>query len=164
MNFIRCAVYLAATGIIGFFAGRIIPKKWLRPDKGLFRCFPFEKGGKIYEKLGIRRWQNKVPDMSRILPFMMPAKKLDRDFEERLPDMICETCIAEIIHLLLCFSGLYCLKLWPGAGGFAVTAIYILFLNLPFVLIQRYNRPRLIRLQQRHSTHIRKQKETLCAH
>lgn len=164
MNFIRCAVYLAATGIIGFFAGRVIPKKRLRPDKGLFRCFPFEKGGKIYEKLGIRRWQNKVPDMSRILPFMMPSKKLDRDFAERLPDMICETCIAEIIHLLLCLSGLYCLKLWPGAGGFAVTAIHILFLNLPFVLIQRYNRPRLIHLQQRYSTHARKKKETVCAH
>ena len=163
MNFIRCAVYLAATGIIGFLSGRILPKKWLRPDKGLFRCFPFEKSGKIYEKLGIHRWQNKVPDMSRILPFMMPAKKLGRDFGERLPDMICETCIAEIIHLLLCFSGSYCLKLWPGAGGFAVTAIYILLLNFPFVLIQRYNRPRLIRLQQRHSTHIRK-KEIVCEH
>lgn len=164
MNLLRCAVYLAVTGIIGFLLGRLIPQKWLKPDRALFRCFPFEQGGKIYEKLGIRRWQNRVPDMSKILPFMMPAKKLDHDFAGRLPEMIHETCVAEIIHLLLCFSGLYCLKLWPGAGGFTVTAIYILFLNLPFILIQRYNRPRFIRLQQRLSIHTQKKKEKLCAH
>lgn len=163
MNFLRCVIYLATTGVIGFLAGRVFPKKWLRPERGLFRSFPFEKNGKIYEKLGIRRWQNRVPDMSRILPFMMPAKKLDRDFGPRLPDMICETCIAELVHLVLCLSGLYCLKLWPGVGGVTITAVYILFLNLPFILIQRYNRPRLIHLQRRQSDHSQKKKEKLCA-
>lgn len=164
MNFIRCAKYFTLTGIIGFFAGRIIPKNWLSPERGLFRCFSFEKGGRIYEKLSIRSWQNKVPDMSRILPFMMPAKKLGSDYASRLSDMIYETCIAEIVHLLLCFSGLYCLKLWPGTAGIIVTIIYILFLNLPYILIQRYNRPRLIYLQQRHSAQAEKKKEGLCAY
>lgn len=163
MNLVRCFVYLAVTGIIGFFAGRILPKKWLNPHKGLFRCFHFEKGGRIYENLGIHHWQNKVPDMSRIFPFSIPPKRLEGDFAPRLPDMICETCVAELVHLLLCISGLYCLKLWPGIGGVSVTAFYVLILNLPFILIQRYNRPRLIRLQKRHSTHIRKKKETICA-
>ena len=68
--------------------------------------------------------------------------------------MICETCIAELIHALLCLSGLYCLKLWPGAGGIIAAIVYILLFNLPFILIQRYNRPRLIRLQQRYGAHI----------
>lgn len=164
MGFIRCAIYFALTGVIGFLAGRIIPKKWLRPRQGIFRCFPFEKDGKIYEKLGIRYWQNKLPDMSRILPFMMPAKKLGHNFYERLPEMICETCIAELIHALLCLSGLYCLKLWPGAGGIIAAIVYILLFNLPFILIQRYNRPRLIRLQQRYGAHIQVKKELPCVH
>jgi len=164
MHLIRCTAYCSITGILGFLAGRVLPKNWLNPHKGLFRCFPFEKGGKIYEKLGIHRWQNKVPDMSRILPFAMPPKGLEGDFAPRLPDMICETCIAELVHLLLCISGLYCLKLWPGIGGVSVTIFYILVLNLPFVLIQRYNRPRLIRLQKRLGIYARKKKETICAH
>ncbi len=164
MKFIKSAVYFAVTGIIGFFAGRIIPKKWLRPEKGWFKCFPFEKGGKIYEKINIRSWQNKVPDMSRILPSLIPAKKLKQDYALRLPDMICETCIAELIHLLLCFSGLYCLKLLPGAAGIIVTIIYILFFNLPYILVQRYNRPRLIRLQQRCSGQAEKREEAICVH
>ena len=149
MKLLKCAVYLALTGTVGFFAGRILPKGWLKPGKGWFRSFAFEKNGAVYEKLGIRKWQNKVPDMSRILPFLMPAKNLSGDYQERLPMMIQETCVAEIVHIAVSILGLRCLWMWPGAGGVTVTVIYILLLNLPFILIQRYNRPRLIRLQQK---------------
>ena len=94
MKFLKCAVYLALTGTVGFFVGRIIPKSWLKPEKGWFRSFKFEKNGGVYEKLGIRKWQHKVPDMSRILPFLLPAKALTGDYGQRLPTMIRETCVA----------------------------------------------------------------------
>ena len=57
--------------------------------------------------------------------------------------MIEETCVAEFTHFVLILLGFYALRLWPGTGGAVVTAIYILFGNLPFLIIQRYNRPRL---------------------
>ena len=38
------------------------------------------------------------------------------------------------------------LSLWPGWGGAIVLAVWVLLANLPFILIQRYNRPRLMRL------------------
>ena len=38
------------------------------------------------------------------------------------------------------------LKIWPGAGGVLITVIYIVLGNLPFIIIQRYNRPRLQKL------------------
>ncbi len=74
--------------------------------------------------------------------------------------MIGETCVAEFTHFVLILLGFYALRLWPGTGGAVVTAIYILFGNLPFLIIQRYNRPRLQKLlaaQQRRSR--RNQKE-----
>ena len=46
----------------------------------------------------------------------------------------------------LSLLGLDMLWIWPGAGGITVTVIYILLGNLPFIIIQRYNRPRLQRL------------------
>jgi len=149
MNLLKCAIYLALTGIAGFFIGRIIPKGWLKPEKGWFRSFAFERSGAVYEKLGIRKWHKRLPDMSRILPFMMPAKNLSGDYEERLPVMIQETCVAEIVHIVVSILGLRCLWMWPGAGGFIVTVIHIGLLNLPFIMIQRYNRPRLLRLHQK---------------
>ena len=43
------------------------------------------------------------------------------------------------------------LKIWRGPGGVILTVIYIVFGNLPFLLIQRYNRPRLQRLLEKQS-------------
>ena len=149
MNFWKCFCCLIITGVIAFFAGRILPKKWFRADLFPYRSYKFEQDGRIYDKLHIRKWQNKVPSMSKILPFMMPAKNLSGDYKKRLPRMLQETCVAELIHTLNCFVGLYCLKLYPGVGGVIILILYITLFNLPFIIIQRYNRPRLMRLAKR---------------
>ena len=49
-------------------------------------------------------------------------------------------------HVLLCLAGIALLRLWPGAGGIALFAVYVLPGNVPFILIRRYNRPRLQKL------------------
>jgi len=149
VKFWRCFWYFIITGVIAFFVGRLLPKKWFRADMFPYRSYKFEQEGRIYDKLNIRKWQNKVPDMSKILPFMMPAKNLSGNFRERLPRMLQETCVAELIHTLNCFAGLYCLKLYPGIGGVIILILYITLFNLPFIIIQRYNRPRLQRLHNR---------------
>lgn len=150
MGFIKCAVYAAGIGILSFLLGRMLPEKWVQPDHFPYRSFSWEKEGKIYSTLfHIKSWQAKVPDMSRIFPKMMQAKKVTPDFGRELPIMIRETCVAEFIHLLLCPLALPCLWLWPGAGGILFVIFYILLGNLPFIMIQRYNRPRLLKLQEK---------------
>jgi len=69
--------------------------------------------------------------MSRILPGLMPAKNLSGDYGQNLPVMIQETCVAEAVHIAVSVAGLHCLWMWPGIGGVTVTAIHIIFLNLP---------------------------------
>lgn len=162
MKLLKCATYCAVAGTVGFFFGRLISKCPRRPDKGLFRCYAFEKNGALYEKLNIRKWQAKVPDMSRILPFLMPPKNLSGDYAQRLPVMIRETCVAEITHITVSILGLPCLRIWPGMGGVTVTAIFILFLNVPYILIQRYNRPRLIRLYRKLQAREEKKEGPIC--
>jgi len=163
MEFVICAVYLAVTGIIGFIAGRLISRKPLPFESGIFSCFDFERDGKIYEKLGIRRWQNRLPDMSRILPFIMPRKKLGSDYKQKLPEMIQETCVAELIHLLHALFGLYCIRLWPSFGGIIFALVNIALFNLPFIVIQRFNRPRLLKIYKRKSQSTKKELSS-CAH
>lgn len=165
MGFWKCFWYLIITGVIAFFAGRLLPKNWFRPDLFPYRCCKFEKDGQIYDKLNIRKWQNKVPDMSRILPKWMPAKNLSGNFRERMPRMLQETCVAEFIHSALCVTGLRCLKLYPGIGGVIIVLLYIVVFNLPFIIIQRYNRPRLMKLLKRIQTIEEKQtkgEKTVC--
>lgn len=88
--------------------------------------------------------------MSKVFKKLMPAKNLCGSVDsKRLMVMILETCEAEVTHFLLCLTGLYCLWIWPGTGGAIVYAVYVLLGNLPFILIQRYNRPRLVKLYLR---------------
>jgi len=146
---LKCAVYFAVTGLLSFFLGRLIP-----PNKMEWHCFPYklyriEKEGQIYKKIGIHHWQNKVPDMSKIFPKLMPQKKMVTTEKNSLLRMIQETCTAELTHVVLCLTGLYCIKLWPGTGGILLAVLNIVLFNLPFILIQRYNRPRLVRLYKR---------------
>ena len=145
---LKCILYLTAIGAASFVIGRLLPKSWLHEDRFPFRPFAFERQGKRYEKLRIKSWQNKLPDMSRLFKHLMPAKKMNGDTLRDLPLMIKETCVAECIHLLLPLAGLYCLRLWRGMGGRIITVCNLLG-NIPFIMIQRYNRPRLVRLYER---------------
>lgn len=146
MNLWECFKYLAVIGMAGFILGRLIPKRWMQWDKRPFKLWSFEDEGKIYNCLKIRKWQNKIPDMSKIFKRIMPEKKMPEQLsEESVALMLRETCVAELIHLLLGLGGLYCIFLWPGLGGWLIALAYLLG-NLPFVFVQRFNRPKFHRL------------------
>lgn len=148
----KCLVYLAVIGVLGFLLGRVLPYHWLKEETFPYQSFAFEHQGQIYEKIGIRKWQNQIPDMSKLFPKLMPAKKLEGNVPERLPVMIKETCVAELIHVLLGIAALYCLHLWKGIGGVCITVLYEIG-NLPFIIVQRYNRPRMMKLQSCYRRH-----------
>lgn len=148
MDLFCCLIYIASVGLISFVLGRLIPRELLNENSFPFRSFGFESAGRIYEKLGIKSWMNRLPDMSRMFPQFMPTKKLDGKMTEKLPVMIKETCIAELVHILLIPAGFGCLFIWRGTGGAIVTAVYEI-VNFLFILIQRYTRPRLIGLYRR---------------
>ena len=141
---------MALLGILATPLGRLMARLPLNGKRFPFQALPFEKNGKLYEKLGIRRWKNKVPDMSKILTKILPPKKVSfRDDVEKLEVLVKETCVAESVHIILCLLGLGLLAIWPGPGGMVMTALYLLLGNLPFIVIQRYNRPRLLSLLEK---------------
>lgn len=116
---------------------------------------------KTMEAASCSEWQAKIPDMSRIFVKIMPEKKLTKENYENLPRMIEETCVAEWTHILLSIAGLGLLKIWSGVGGVCITIIYIVLGNLPFIVVQRYNRPR---LQKLFAMQQRKNRRFKCKH
>ena len=144
MGFWYCVIYIAVLGVLSFIIGRLLPKGWFHADKFPYKTAAGEQ--KIYQTLRVKSWQSKVPDMSRLFRHIMPAKKMTAETVADIPRMLEETCVAELTHTLLSILGLAMLWLWPGWGGIIVTIIYILLGNVPFIIIQRYNRPRLQRL------------------
>lgn len=119
-HFLMCLLYIAALGVLSFVVGRLIPKHWFHADRFPWVCHPAEQ--KLWKRLHVRKWQAKIPDMSRIFVKIMPEKKLTKENYENLPRMIEETCVAEWTHILLSIAGLGLLKIWSGVGG--VTAAF----------------------------------------
>lgn len=139
---LNCVVYLALLGIVSQFIGMRLPRRIFTGEGFLFKCRAAEKGGKIYEKLGVRHWKGIVPDMSKLFKKDMVPKSIKGNLSlERAMLMLAETCVAELIHLLLIIFAFPCLFIWHGVGGVTVFVLYALG-NTVFIIIQRYNRPR----------------------
>lgn len=143
----RCIAYMALWGLACFPLGRLI--KGMKPDweRPPYAPWGWEDSGRFYEKLGIRRWKDFLPDVSRLFSFIVPRKAFSgRPDAAKLRDMLMETCVAERVHVILCVAGLAMPVLWPGPWGWALYGVYVLLGNVPFIMIQRYNRPRFQRM------------------
>lgn len=149
-NFLFCVLYLAIISAASFIVGRLLPKARFQFDRWPFIPFSFERGGQLYVSMGVRRWKDKCLDMSAIFPQLMASKKLPQEINaDKLELMVQETCIAEWTHMLLALLGFGCVFLWRSAGGWVLSLLYALG-NLPYVIIQRYNRPKLVRLLKKY--------------
>jgi len=89
-----------------------------------------------------------VPDMSRLLGDMV-KKQLAPDGKTDYALLVQETCVAECVHFCLGLLSLGAFALCRSGWMVCIVAVYILLGNLPFQIIQRYNRPRLLRLMRK---------------
>lgn len=150
MKKLAVAVLIAALGgFAAFLFGQSLPRRWFDPDGNMFRCRPWEKGGTVYRKVWVHKWKDIVPDMSRIIPGTFRKKASLARSPELMGRLVRETCVAEFIHWLLIVvvsPAVYCAL--DGWSGFAAAVVYAVG-NLVFVIIQRYNRPRLVEIYKR---------------
>lgn len=146
MEFVYCLVFLIIVSIVVFLIGRIFPRKWIKENKFPFKIFKWEKSGLIYEKLKIKKWKTKLPDasllLSKIIPSLYPTKRMKTTEREKANILVKESCIAEGTHKVVSILGIFCIYIWKSFGGVTIAIVFYLC-NVPFVLIQRYNRPRL---------------------
>ena len=148
--FLTGIFYLFFLSLLAHPLGQALPRRWFSPGRRPFASWSWERGGAIYEKLKIKAWKDRVPDMSKIAGDMVKKQVSLRGPSEETYKVIRETCVAETVHgaefilsLPVFFFGL------PWWGALAVYLVFNLLGNLPFLLIQRYNRPRLTALYKK---------------
>ena len=147
-GFLKCVLYLLVLAVLAHPVGQALPRRWFDGERFPYKCYKWEKQGKLYTLIGVDRWKTLVPDMSRILPDMVRKQVTPTaGTAAQAAVLVQETCVAEAVHTASSLLGLVCLGLWPGWGGVLTWLVWFLLGNLPFILIQRYNRPRLIRLR-----------------
>ena len=142
--FISCA-FVITMGILINPIMKSVPRRF-DPTVFPFRNFAFEKQGKLYEKLKIRKWKDSLPDMSRYIKWLAPKNLKSGATPAHLQTLIQESCVAGLSHAILAILSHGVLIWWKNGRAWIFLAVYNLLFNLPYIMIQRYNRPRFIKM------------------
>ena len=148
MKLLMSIVYVAVIGILAHYIGESLPRSWFSENKFPYKTVAFEKNGKIYERVGIKKWKTKLPDMSRVMRDMLPKRVTYDATSQSVNLLIKETCVAEFMHQSLCLFSVGIYLIWKNYIGIILTLVFIVC-NIPFILIQRYNRPHLSAFRNR---------------
>ncbi|WP_208560402.1 glycosyl-4,4'-diaponeurosporenoate acyltransferase [Marinilactibacillus kalidii] len=115
--------------------------------KKLFATRKWEKEGQFWESYtAVKNWKDKLPDGASLIGLGYKKKHLQSISEVDYDRFILETKRAELTHwLILLPAPLF--FFWNPLGAAWLNIIYAVIVNVPFIIIQRYNRPRLERIQ-----------------
>lgn len=114
-----------------------------------FKGWKFENDGKFYRKFfRIHKWKRFLPDGAKLFDTGFPKGELCNTDKEYLEAFIKETCRAEASHWIQIIP-FWVFGLWAPPFVIIVMFIYAMILNMPCIIAQRYNRPRLIRLYEK---------------
>jgi glycosyl-4,4'-diaponeurosporenoate acyltransferase len=127
---------------VGWAASRV-PASRLSTDTALTRLRSWETGGRVYERLAIRRWKDRLPDAGSL--FGGRRKHLPGRAPEALAAFAAETRRAELVHWVVP-AGVVVFPAWNPWPITAVMMVYAVAANLPCLLVQRYNRARIARM------------------
>ncbi len=137
--FYHLAVRLAVgLGIDAALHNRVdYTKKW-------FREKPFEK--KLYETLQVKKWKKHMPT------FTPEEFQLQNRSAEEIVQVTCQSEIVHELNVLLSFVPLLFSVRFGSPEVFLITSCGAALFDSLFVIMQRYNRPRLMRLMGRADT------------
>lgn len=140
ITFMTFSYHFVMRLVVGLGIGKVHPKefdyhaKWFQPR-------PFEK--KLYKKLKVKKWKAHVPAWS------------PESFETKyhsLSEIVSAMCNAEVVHeviIVLSFVPILFSIEYGVPAVFIITSVLAAAVDMVFVIVQRYNRPRIIKLINR---------------
>lgn len=134
--FMTAAYHLIVRLVIGTFADGAL-ENGIDPENHWFADSDAEQAA--YRAIGVKRWKNKLPTPDA-WKFSIKRRSLE--------DVIAESCRTEVVHEAGAVASLLTVLLTIPFGYlwfFILTAAIGAVFDLVFVMIQRYNRPRLMR-------------------
>ncbi|MEI8215946.1 MAG: hypothetical protein WCF96_02500 [Eubacteriales bacterium] len=126
-----------------------IDDRYFSYESWFFKPFTWEKNGDVYKRLlMVDKWKKFMPDGAAVVKGGFKMRHLDFSNYDNLKKFLVVSCRGEFAHWLSI------LPFW--IFGFFTPPIVILYMliyslaaNLPCIIVQRYNRPRVARLLQK---------------
>jgi glycosyl-4,4'-diaponeurosporenoate acyltransferase len=152
-NVATVVVDIAAWAVIHAASGYIVHRlgdQHFDHDGRVTRITTFEADGRIYERMRIRRWKDRLPEAGALFAGGLSKAHLPARSASGLRTFATATRRAELGHWL-CAAVSPVFVIWNRPVVAVVMVVYGVLVNLPFIAIQRYNRLRIGRLLSRAS-------------
>ena len=109
--------------------------------KGWYRIKAWEV--RLYDRINVKHWKSRLPSFK------------PEYFDPRIhswKEIVQAMCQAELVHeviIVLSFAPILCSSWFGALPVFLITSIAAAIIDLTFVIIQRYNRPRVIAIVEK---------------
>ncbi|MDE7164529.1 MAG: hypothetical protein K2O04_03810 [Clostridiales bacterium] len=143
------ALSIASIDMIVAFIVKALPKKLFSSDKKFFTMSRKER--KLAEKLGIRRWKTKVPDIAVMGGGLSKSRLLISNDNTYISEVLYENAYAQVIHIAAAIVGFALVPLYPLEYWFCFglpIAVVNCLLNCMSLSVLRYNFGRIKTLQK----------------
>jgi glycosyl-4,4'-diaponeurosporenoate acyltransferase len=129
---------MVATVLTSLFPARLFDDGWL------FRDRPWERSGAVYQDLlRVKSWKVRLPELADFVSSLFPKKSIEHFGEQYMARYLRESRKAELTHwcIIVAMPAVFLMAgRAPAAASMLLLAVAV---NLPYIVIQRYNRPRL---------------------
>ena len=146
---------LLAVAICGIMAGiitlitRILPAKVFSLYRHRYKVS--SKENKFYNKLKIKKWKDKIPELGKLSGFAK-TEIAEPNNPQYIFKFLTENCIAEALHFYSIVAGLLVFVFLPREYVFTI-GLPIFFLNMLLhimpIFVQRYLRPKFLKIYNR---------------
>ena len=131
------------------FLGNKFSNKHFDPGSWWLKTRKWEQNGDFYDRLfKIRKWKHLLPDGAKTHKGGFTKGHLKSCNPDYLKAFVAETGRAEIFHWLQILP-FWIFGLWGPFFVIWIMLAYALIVNLPCIIAQRYNRPRLVRIHEK---------------
>ena len=141
VTFFTTAYHFVMRIIVGEAVTILYRSRRFNLNSRFFSIYKFES--KLYERLNVKRWKKNITT----------AKPEQFDLSKSsMEDLLHNIMQAELVHriiMVLSFVPLLLIIPYGAPAVFVTTSVIACFIDLVFVIIQRYNRPRLIKLMEK---------------
>ena len=118
-----------------------IPRGWFKINTGLFRTYWWEEQGRFYRLIMVKKWKEFLPDGAKLFKAGFQKKRLQEKSEGYYHEFLLETKRAEITHYITMVPLLF-FFIWNPIEAYVLILLYGIILNVPCIIVQRYNRIR----------------------
>lgn len=138
------SIWVGWAVLVGYIANHF-SDKWFEKDTFITRLRKFETQRWFQKYLKVHTVKKYLPERGELFGTGTSKKSLPHGEKSGLEKFLIETRRAEYVHWIVIFAWVFTLWFNPAWAVWTV-AVLLVFGNLPFILTQRYNRLRLLRV------------------